>query len=320
LVECYDSKPTGSERLEIKAEMPENRPLAFFSSERTGRRHPSVNDEREHQLRYLGGSLMLRDFFGRNRIASLSLRRDRSHGLKLICRPQLEILEDRLAPAIYLWNAPINPMVTSKWSDSSNWLVNGNMATLAPNALDTVRFTNKSVQDSQDDLIQPAINRIEVYANYKGEIFIVNVVAPLPLNINGGFVAGGTLVNGRADPIIVNSTPANPFVWSGGILKGAFEVQAGRQLTINPGEDSTITLSRWISHGSLLNYGTVNFTSGKILLDQATVTNFGTFNFQDKAQEIMGQAVAPIVIAPSFFNDGVVNVNTSIVMSVTYEN
>ena len=67
-------------------------------------------------------------------------------------RLMIDSLEDRLAPAVYLWAAPAVVGQTYPWSVLQNWTVNGNQPAIPPGANDTVRFTNAANGDSTMDL------------------------------------------------------------------------------------------------------------------------------------------------------------------------
>jgi autotransporter-associated beta strand protein len=77
----------------------------------------------------------------KNEASGPAKRRQPSTGLRAPVKPGLLVLEERVAPAVYVWKPQVG-LITHNWSTAANWQVNGQTATTPPGANDDVVFNS----------------------------------------------------------------------------------------------------------------------------------------------------------------------------------
>ncbi len=66
------------------------------------------------------------------------------------CKPRIELLEEKLAPAVYTWTGA-GGLLANGWSNTDNWQVGGSQPALAPGAADQLVFPAGVSQKSSDN-------------------------------------------------------------------------------------------------------------------------------------------------------------------------
>jgi hypothetical protein len=198
---------------------------------------------------------------GRNR-RSLSQTKD------LFFKPQLLLLENRLAPSTINWTGA-NHLIDNNWSDGSNW-----QGGVAPGAGDIANFTSagtKSFTSNVDKSFHVA--GITIDGTWNGTI---NVNSSLSVSGNFSLASGTVAGNGAV------SIGGSGSQWTGG------QIDLGTGGFTNNG---TLTID--YTHGSLIldsagtftNNGTINEATTLFLEDGATLSNAGgaTYDFTNDA-------------------------------------
>lgn len=206
--------------------------------------------------------------FFRAKRASKSAESHRASRNRL--RLEVEVLEDRLSPAIYIWAAQVPG--ADLWSDGSNWVDDaGNRYRVdqPPTSADTLRFTDRSLQSSMNDRLTQ-VARLEVTSAYTSRIIIsLSPIVPV-LVVNGGYMENGELAGPR---VVINSSVNNPFEWRGGTISADVTIRQDAKLTICPPP----IRSAHLDHAKLENFGIISFTSGVLNFRESQLYNYYIF-------------------------------------------
>lgn len=253
-------------------------------------------------------------------------------------RPTIDLLEDRLAPALYIWNPQAGtPVPNLVWSRGDNW-VDGAGTRYALNDApqqvtmrdDTLRFTGASAVNSTDDVAgaNVAFARLEIAQQYTGTITLNN-----NLTVKDGYINGGT-ISANANELKIDSQA--DFAWNAGTLSnGWVATTQTTTVIVDPvsiGATTATLQDCWFTNEGImrLNTGTLyekgqsfllngpnatvymlwSFTGG-ITSDfdaaknpTSVISNFGTFT----VTPTVGEEIDTFSIYPYFTNSGQITV------------
>ena len=232
------------------------------------------------------------------------------------CVPTTELLEDRLAPAglKFIWdpNLRLPKADQTKWSISTNWLLDGKRSVNAtPGDLDTVEFAAGANDPSTDDIAANKLKVLTALTIDKG--YTATITLDTSLSVQGGAMAGGVITG--ANLTIAAGTKGGgtgTFTWSAGVMAG----DPDKMSTLNVGHGATLVISATTTNEALTRGsvalrnrdlktalgdpnaeplpGTVSFVSGTLdLIGSASIQNAGIFNVKLNPKNSGGIYTAP---------------------------
>jgi hypothetical protein len=200
-------------------------------------------------------------------------------------RPRVERLEEREPPAVDTWTGGAG-MNNQLWTTPNNWSL-----LRAPGAGDTAVFDNTAGQPNVTVNLAASVVSLQLVNSYAG---IMTLGANLTVTGAGGFKMSSGTITANAGNSLTISGGNNPHsTWSGGTVQGAGSLVVAATAVLDISGSVNLG-SETVNSGTLTNNGTVNWVTGTIATNNATVNNAGTFTAQnDSKLTYIGAANGP---------------------------